>query len=43
MIILFLLMALVVLAIAVQLWGANSADGVNSPEWERRQRWFGFH
>jgi enamine deaminase RidA (YjgF/YER057c/UK114 family) len=21
----------------------NSTDGINSPEWERRQRWYGFH
>jgi len=39
----FLLMALIVLALAAIRWGANSSDGVNSPEWERRQRWFGFH
>jgi hypothetical protein len=43
MVILFLLMALIVLAMAVHLWGANSSDGLNSPEWERRQRWLGFH
>ena len=43
MVILFLLMALVVLAIAVYRWGADSADGMNSSEWERRQQWLGFH
>jgi hypothetical protein len=43
MIILFLLMALVVLALAMYRWGADSSDGMNSLEWERRQRWFGFH
>jgi hypothetical protein len=43
MVILFLLMAFVVLAIAVCRWGAYSADGINSAEWERRQQWFGFH
>jgi hypothetical protein len=21
----------------------NSTDGIDSPEWERRQRWYGFH
>jgi hypothetical protein len=42
--ILFLLiLAVVVLIIAAYRWGANSSDGVNSSEWERRQRWFGFH
>jgi hypothetical protein len=25
------------------LWGFNSNDGVDSPERERQQRWFGFH
>jgi hypothetical protein len=43
MVILFLLMVLVVLAIAVHHWGADSADGMNSSEWERRQGWLGFH
>jgi hypothetical protein len=42
--ILFLLiLALVVLGIAAYRWGANSSDGVNSSEWERRQQWVGFH
>jgi len=43
MVILFLLMALVILAIAVYRWGVNSSDGMNSSEWGRRQQWFGFH
>jgi len=43
MVILFLLIACVVLSIAAYRWGANSSDGVKSPEWERRQQWFGFH
>lgn len=43
MVILFLLMVLVVLAIAAYQWGADSADGMNSSEWERRQVWVGFH
>jgi hypothetical protein len=44
MVILFLLMlAFVVLALAAYRWGANSSDEVGSSEWERRQRWFGFH
>ena len=24
-------------------WGFNSNDGVDSPEWQRRQGWYGFH
>jgi hypothetical protein len=39
---LFLLM-LIVLAIAANRWGSDSLDGPDSPEWERRQRWYGFH
>lgn len=39
---LFLLM-LIVLGIAANRWGAISLDGPDSPEWERRQRWYGFH
>ena len=40
---LFLVVLVVALDIAALRWGFNSSDGVNSPEWERRQRWFGFH
>jgi hypothetical protein len=44
MVILFLItLAFVVLAPAAYRWGANSSDGVNSSEWQRRQHWFGFH
>ena len=43
MLIIFILVFLVALDIAALRWGFNSSDGVNSPEWERRQRWFGFH
>ena len=39
---LFILM-LIALGIAANRWGKNSIDGPDSPEWERRQRWFGFH
>jgi hypothetical protein len=39
----FLLIALIVLDIAALQWGANSSDGINSPEWKRRQNWPGFH
>ena len=34
---------LIVLGIAAHQWGINSIDGPDSPEWERRQRWYGFH
>jgi hypothetical protein len=40
---LFLFVLFVALPIASFLWGYNSCDGINSPEWERRQRWFGWH
>ncbi len=39
----FLLIALIVLNIAARRWGANSSDGIGSPEWKRRQDWPGFH
>jgi hypothetical protein len=38
-----LIFLFVALDLAALRWGFNSSDGVNSPEWERRQRWFGFH
>ncbi len=38
-----ILIALITLALAALRWGVNSTDGINSPEWERRQRWCGFH
>ncbi len=34
---------LVVLDIASLRWGSNSNDGIDRPECERRQRWYGFH
>ena len=40
---LFLFVLFVALPIAALRWGRNSSDGMNSQEWERRQRWFGFH
>ena len=39
----FLFLALIVLALAALRRGADSSDGVESPEWERRQSWNGFH
>ena len=43
MITLFILLALIILAVAAFYRGANSSDGVNSTEWRRRQQWYGFH
>jgi hypothetical protein len=34
---------LVALDLAALRWGFDSTDGINSLEWERRQRWYGFH
>jgi hypothetical protein len=34
---------LVALDIAALRWGADSADGTVSQEWERRQDWPGIH
>ncbi len=39
---LFIIM-LLVFDIAALLWGVSSIDDASSPEWERRQRWYGFH
>jgi hypothetical protein len=41
--IIIILIALVALALSAFFWGVNSTDGINSPEWERRQGWYGFH
>ena len=42
--IIIILIALIALALAALRWGVNSTDGISSPEWERRQRWYGgFH
>jgi hypothetical protein len=32
-----LVLLVVLFDIAALLWGADSRDGINSPEWERRQ------
>ena len=34
---------LVAINLAVLRWGFDSSDGINSPAWERRQRWYGYH
>ena len=38
-----LLATLIVFDIVALRWGYKSNDGIDSPEWERRQRWYGFH
>jgi hypothetical protein len=38
---LIILIAQIALALSALRWGVNSTDGINSPEWERRQRWYG--
>lgn len=44
MLILYILfIALLTLGIAACRWGANSLDRIDSPEWQRRQDWSGFH
>ncbi|WP_376794632.1 hypothetical protein [Thermogemmatispora sp.] len=40
MYILLLLLLVVLLDIAALLWGADSRDGPESPEWRRRSSWF---
>lgn len=40
---LVILVMLVALDLAATRWGAISLDGPDSPEWERRQRWYAFH
>ncbi len=41
MILIFLLLAIVVLDLAAVFWAADSTDGVDSHEWERRRTWRG--
>jgi hypothetical protein len=41
--IIIILIAQIALALAALRWGINSTDGINSSEWEHRQRWYGFH
>lgn len=40
---LILSVMLVVLALVALRWGVDSLEDPDSPEWERRQRWHGFH
>ena len=41
--VIIIMIGLVALALAAMRWGVNSTDGINSPEWECRQLWYGFH
>lgn len=41
--VIIILIALVALALAALRWEVDSTDGIHSTEWERRQRWYGFH
>jgi len=38
-----LMVMLILIDIAAVRWGVNSIDGPDSPEWERRRNWYGFH
>lgn len=37
-----LIVALVLFDVVAYYWGADSSDGPDSLEWERRRRWRGF-
>ena len=37
-----ILLGLILFDLAAWRWGADSTDGVDSPEWERRRAWRGF-
>ncbi len=37
------LIAFILLDIASLIWGIDSRDDIDSPEWRRRQEWRGFH
>lgn len=41
--IIIILIAYIAFALLALRWRVNSTDGINSLEWERRQRWYGFH
>ncbi|HLH63804.1 MAG TPA: hypothetical protein VKV20_19160 [Ktedonobacteraceae bacterium] len=40
---LILLVLVIVFDVVALRWGFDSTDGLNSPEWLRRQLWHGFH
>ncbi|WP_141727656.1 hypothetical protein [Thermogemmatispora onikobensis] len=37
---LFLILLIALLDLVAILWGADSRDGLDSPEWQRRSSWF---
>jgi hypothetical protein len=39
--VMFILIALITLALSALRWGIDSTDDINSTEWERRQSWYG--
>jgi hypothetical protein len=41
--IIILLLILAAFNVATFLWGFDSRDGVDSPEWVRRRSWRAFH
>jgi hypothetical protein len=41
--VIIIVIALAALALVAPRWGVNSTEGMKSPEWERRSRWYGFH
>jgi hypothetical protein len=40
LLLLLLILLIALLDIAALLWGADSRDGPDSPEWQRRGSWF---
>ncbi len=36
--VIIIVIAFVALALAAPRWGVSSTEGINSPEWQRRQR-----
>jgi hypothetical protein len=41
--VIILLAVLDALNVASVRWGCKSKDGLDSPEWQPQQRWYGFH
>ncbi len=38
-----LIVMLIAFDLAALRWGFKSNDDIDSPEWERRRSWYGFH